>query len=140
VYTEDAITDSSTLWIETLKNEKAESSRVLMLQKNNLSSVDSFLSPEADDDRSFFTIIEDANDGPVVGEIKEDLLAQFAVVMHEDVVYKSRTVYSILDFLGDIGGLSDALQYIGQILIWLLQGSGLMTFLVRNLFKKETIE
>ena len=111
-----------------------------MLQKNNLSSVDSFLSPEPDDDRSFFSIREDANDGPVVGEIKEDLLAQFAVVMHEDVVYKSRTVYSILDFLGDIGGLSDALQYIGQILIWLLQGSGLMTFLVRNLFKKETIE
>ena len=69
MYTEDAITDSSTLWTETLKNEKVESSRVLMLQKNNLSSVDSFLSPETDDDRSFFTIIEDANDGPVVGEI-----------------------------------------------------------------------
>ena len=67
-------------------------------------------------------------------------MAQYAVVMHEDVVHRSRTVYSSLDFLGDIGGLSDALQYIGQILIWLLQGSGLMTFLVSNLFKKETIE
>ena len=103
-----------------------------MLQKNELSSVDSFLKNEADDDRSFFSIIEQTNNGPLIEGSNENLLAQFAVVIHEDVVYKSRTVYSILDFLGDIGGLSDALQYIGQILIWLLQGSGLITYLVSN--------
>ena len=76
----------------------------------------------------------------ILGDIEDDLIAQFYVALHSDVKYKSRTIYSALDFLGDVGGFSDAIQYIGSILIWLLQGESLITYLVANLFKREDPE
>ena len=35
----------------------------------------------------------------------------------EDVVYHSKAIYNFLDFLGDIGGLRDALKLIGSFLV-----------------------
>ena len=59
-------------------------------------------------------------------------------------VLNQRTVYTALDFIGDIGGLSDGLRYIGALLIWLAHGDNLIQFLAQGLFKadknKMTIE
>ena len=51
--------------------------------------------------------------------------------------YHSRTIYNALDFLGDIGGLADALRYIGQLLIWLISGNNVSQYLILNIFRKD---
>ena len=33
------------------------------------------------------------------------------------MIYHEKTVYNILDFLGDIGGLFDGLKYVAQIFL-----------------------
>ena len=55
----------------------------------------------------------------------------------------SRTIYTALDFLGDVGGLLDALKYIAYVFMWLMQGDAIATLLLVKLFrfknKKEDI-
>ena len=41
----------------------------------------------------------------------------------------TRSVYTSLDFLGDIGGLADALRWIGAMQMWLISGDNLILFL-----------
>ena len=41
----------------------------------------------------------------------------FELYMHLDRINWNRSTYSLLDWLGDLGGLSDALLYICQIVI-----------------------
>ena len=43
--------------------------------------------------------------------------------MNLDVIEYSRTIYSILDFLGDVGGFSDAMFYLGGLVLWIIQGN-----------------
>ena len=50
----------------------------------------------------------------------------------------ARTIYTALDFLGDVGGFSDAMSYIGGTLLWMLQGERLMKYLVSHMFKLES--
>ena len=55
--------------------------------------------------------------------------------------FNTRTVYSIWDFLGDVGGLFDMLARLGGLLaaaISRLSGSGLSMYLITSLFKIET--
>ena len=51
----------------------------------------------------------------------------------DQIVYE-RAVYTFLDFLGDVGGLLDALKLIGASLISLIYGGSLSTFLLSQLF------
>ena len=54
--------------------------------------------------------------------------------------HHTRTIYTLLDFLGDIGGLSDALNWIGSVIIAIVQlitGSGLNQYLLRKIFTKD---
>ena len=51
-----------------------------------------------------------------------------------------RNVYTFWDFLGDIGGLHDALKLIGELfmaVVTMLSGSGLDRYLVESLFKVD---
>ena len=48
-------------------------------------------------------------------------------------MYK-RSIYTFLDFLGDIGGLLDAFKLLGAGLINLLYGRSLSNYLLSNLF------
>ena len=60
--------------------------------------------------------------------------------MGENEKHHTRTVYSLLDFLGDIGGLSDALSKIGSIIFGIVQlftGSGLSQYLLKNIFTSD---
>ena len=49
----------------------------------------------------------------------------------------TRSVYTSLDFLGDIGGLADALRWIGAMQMWLISGDSLILFLTSQLFKYD---
>ena len=54
-----------------------------------------------------------------------------------------RVIYGPLDFLGDVGGLSDALFGIGSILITLIQafsGNSISSYLLSSLFYKDNTQ
>ena len=51
-------------------------------------------------------------------------------------IYYTRDVYTWLDWLGDIGGLSGMLFPIGAILIMLFIGNGLNHLLLKAVFKE----
>ena len=56
----------------------------------------------------------------------------------DSVMYK-RSIYTFFDWLGDVGGLMDALRLIGQFLMTLytlIIGNPLSAFLVSSLFKR----
>ena len=46
----------------------------------------------------------------------------------------SRSVYSILDYLGDVGGLLDALKLIASVIIAPFSGYSYITVLLKKLF------
>lgn len=48
-----------------------------------------------------------------------------------------RTVYTSLDWLGDVGGLQGILFDIGAMILMFIQGNGLNYLLLRTLFKEE---
>ena len=60
---------------------------------------------------------------------------QYRFQLDMDQKFSQRTIYNFLDYLGDIGGLLDALNYIGAFIVWLLTGNGLAQFMVSKLFK-----
>ena len=47
-----------------------------------------------------------------------------------------RQIYTPLDFIGDVGGFTDALQYIGVFVMWMAQGNSVIAFLTSNIFRK----
>ena len=57
--------------------------------------------------------------------------------MSTDMVYHTRTVYNLLDLLGDVGGCLDALKYVGMFLVWLLSGNSLSDYLVSRVSKYD---
>ena len=57
-----------------------------------------------------------------------------------DVKYYSRAIYTALDFLGDVGGLLDALKYIGVGFLWIIQGNSLIQFLISGVLKTDSVD
>ena len=64
-----------------------------------------------------------------------DIAMQFRFLMSTDIVYRNRSVYNLLDLLGDVGGCLDALKYVGMFLVWLLSGDCLSNYLVSKIIK-----
>ena len=54
--------------------------------------------------------------------------------MDRDVKHISRSIYTLLDFISDVGGLSGALHVIGSYVLWLIVGDGLLRYLLTNIF------
>ena len=57
-----------------------------------------------------------------------------------DKIQHQRVVYNILDFIGDIGGLSDGISYLCIFLIqvvWAIQGNPLSVYLINQLFYRK---
>ena len=55
-----------------------------------------------------------------------------------DAVVETRQIYTIWDFLGDVGGLADMLKLLGGPIISFIQlilGSGLSKLLIKSIFK-----
>lgn len=63
-----------------------------------------------------------------------DLVGGQAYLVSPDTVVYQRQVYSFLDFLGDVGGLLDALKLIGVSLISFVYGGSLQHFLLSKVF------
>ena len=73
----------------------------------------------------------------------EEGIFTLAIVMSKDVVWHNRQIYSLLELLGDIGGLSDALLIIGKIIMVgtiAIKGNQLDDFLLENIFSKQPTE
>ena len=61
------------------------------------------------------------------------------ISLEEDAILEVRTIYTIWDVLGDIGGLIDMLVLLGKPLIHLVNftlGLGIRKFLTESLFMK----
>ena len=60
--------------------------------------------------------------------------------MDTDIVEYRRSIYTVWDFLGDVGGLYDMLKLLAQPVLAfssLLLGSGLDQYLVESIFKVQ---
>ena len=56
------------------------------------------------------------------------------IYAEDAIIHKSRTIYNVLDFLGDVGGLLDALRLIGGQLVSLATSSFLTMSLISQIF------
>ena len=56
-----------------------------------------------------------------------------------DATQYYRTIYTALDYLGDVGGLIDALKYIAYVFLWVFQADGLIHFIMSRMFKYRDI-
>ena len=57
-----------------------------------------------------------------------------------DFIEHQRQIYSPLDFLGDVGGLADALMAIGSIVITIMQlvfGNPLTKYMIQSIFERD---
>ena len=60
--------------------------------------------------------------------------------MDSNVVEIERSLYTIWDYFGDIGGFNDFIRIVGSMIMSILttvKGSGLDKFLIRQLFYRE---
>ena len=60
--------------------------------------------------------------------------------MKDEIIHHQRNIYSPLDYLGDVGGLLDAMIAIGSAFVTLIHylfGNGLTASLIKQIFKKD---
>ena len=70
----------------------------------------------------------------------KDVVRGFNIQVNPDIVVYKRFVYNILDLLGDVGGLIQALKLIGIIFLMLLgQTDSLTGHLVKSLFTSPCV-
>ena len=77
---------------------------------------------------------------PQFGFFGQQRLAFIVFFLSSDITEYKRTIYGPLDFLGDVGGLSDALIYIGSFLVSITQfltGDHLSHKLIARIFEKD---
>lgn len=70
---------------------------------------------------------------------KEEYVGGVQIQMDDRKHEHKRNIYNVLDLLGDIGGLREALITIGRLLFLVFGQSGLQGFLASQLFWKETL-
>ena len=68
-------------------------------------------------------------------EFPDNVHIQVTFEFDLDLTVIDRQVYSILDFLGDIGGLGEALFFLGGALLVLLQYGQFDAMMVRHLYR-----
>ena len=69
-----------------------------------------------------------------------DTLLTVQILLERDVVHYKRSIYSTLDFLGDLGGLYDALLVLGYVMIFLFKiivGNEQEDYLLKVLFTRK---
>jgi len=86
------------------------------------------------DDR-FFEVYKASTDEAVTNG--PQVYAQLSFSIDYDVVIKNRSIYSALDWLGDVGGLFDALLILLQILVGLFYSDVFRYHLVSSFFSLQ---
>ena len=70
-------------------------------------------------------------------EFADNVHVSVAIELHSDLTVINRQVYSVLDWLGDIGGLSEALFFIGTFILTLSTLGSLEIMLVSMLYRTK---
>ena len=102
-------------------------------EENLLSSI---FSPK---ELSWFNLEEEACSAEVTGAEEDDFFHLEIFLSPDRFMYK-RSIYTFLDLLGDVGGLLDALRFIGFYFMFfytLIRGDLLSEFLISSVFQKE---
>ena len=69
----------------------------------------------------------------------DETVLMISMLQAADTMMYERSIYTILDFLGDIGGLFDALGYISKLILFafsVIFNNGPSSFIVARLFKQ----
>ena len=82
---------------------------------------DEFYYLEIEEDISGFNFIENS-------------LLEIKIILSNDQVNHQRAIYNFLDFLGDVGGLLDALKVIAWSLVSLVSQGSISAHLVSKIF------
>ena len=72
--------------------------------------------------------------------IAKDGLSEVSIELDTDLYTYTRTAYSLLDFLRDIGGLFGAFNAIFTGIVWVLNFNGIYQWLSSNLFKVQSLK
>ena len=73
---------------------------------------------------SIFTILQQPRQDTSSLFSTKNLLGGFQVSLHPDVEIHKRSIYNALDFLGDVGGLQEALLRLGSIFLFFFGSNG----------------
>ena len=65
---------------------------------------------------------------------KESILLEIELQAASTKLFHQRSIYNVLDFLGDIGGLLDALKLIASTIVGLLMNRSLSNHIISQLF------
>ena len=106
------------------------------MQKHQLNAQDRVLGLGLrDEETTYFTL---AQNSQLSGN--QPIVAKMMFELDDEISYESRTVYTIFDLLGDVGGLFESLKILSKLLficMHLLFGSNLNRYLVFHLFKTD---
>ena len=73
-------------------------------------------------------------------EFKDNVHLSISYEMELNKQSIDRTVYTLLDWLGDVGGLQGIIFDIGGFLLMFISGNGLTYLLLSSLFKEQSDE
>ena len=60
-------------------------------------------------------------------------------IHQENSIYKiNRQTYNLLEYLGDIGGLLDAMLFIAQLVLWPVYNFNVSSHLMKRMFRKKS--
>ena len=94
-----------------------------------------FYSPR---EETFYTVVESKqailNDAV---RLAGAAIGGFTFNISPDTFSHERSVYTVLDWLGDVGGLRDALKLIVSALVAICSNGNLSSFLISKLFYKQ---
>ena len=92
------------------------------------------------EEQTFYTSSTEIQTQTEVKRLDSLGLIQIEFFLNRDIRQHKRVIYGPLEFLGDVGGLSDALTAIGSALISIFQyftGNRLSAYLLTHIFDKD---
>ena len=109
---------------------------IYQVKKNELSSQETwhgitFLTTNYE--MSFYTVEQTAQN-PVFGPS----LIEFLILPSDDIAYYERSIYNLLELLGDMGGFSDALDLLATLFLTIFStviGDGPHIHMIEKIFK-----
>ena len=84
---------------------------------------------------SFYTVVQ-SDYSPIL----DPALIDFLFIPSDDITYYERSIYNLLDFLGDIGGFSEFLDEIAMLILMIVSsaiGDGPHIYMIENVFKTK---
>ena len=124
-YSDQVVSEITQTSFHDMKGVDETKTELFTVRQNKVESTQDFFRPLYERETTFYSVEQEADHKPFYRIPGTDytVIMQMTFLMDLDVIEYSRTIYSILDFLGDVGGFSDAIFYLGGLLIWIIQGN-----------------